>query len=296
MNPDIFAEWHSRQGHQVIKTESSYWCEQGPRIYQAFPYHWVIEPSQDELKQLLISNSAIGLRYSTIPSASNGISSYHVVYEDNEYLLERLPKKARYDVRKGMNLARVEPIPFSQLATEGWQLRYETLERQGRTKAENRRFWEVLCRTADGLHGFEAWGALVQGKMTAALIAFTCDDCCSILYQQSLTKYLPFSVNSALTYEFTNQVLKRPGKPWIFYGLHSLDAPASVDEFKLNMGFIAKPVKQRVVFHPIIAPLFNPISYKVIKQLKLWNRSNTSLAKMEGMVRFYLQGKDPAIH
>lgn len=259
-------------------------------MYQAFPYHWLIEPDQDELDQLLKSHLAIGLRYSSTASAIKGKTSYHVVYDNFDYPIEILPKKARHDVRKAMSLARVEPISFSRLATEGWQLRYETLIRQGRTKAENQVGWELLCRSAEGLAGLEAWGLFVDGQLSAALIAITCDDCCSILYQQSLTRYLSKGINNALVFEFTNVVLRRPKKLWIFYGLHSLDAPASVDEFKFRMGYRAKPVKQRVVFHPMIVPLFNPTSYKVIKRFKAWNPSNPTLAKVEGMVRFYLEG------
>ena len=66
-----------------------------------------------------------------------------------------------------------------------------------------------------------------------------------------------------------------------------------MDEFKFRMGFTAKPVRQRVVFHPTIAPFFNRLSHATIRQLLRWRPEQPVLAKAEGMMRFYLQGKLP---
>ena len=65
MNADIFAEWLRIQGHNVVRTTSSYWYDASPRIYQAFPYHWLIQPTEIELLSLLRQKRAIALRYST---------------------------------------------------------------------------------------------------------------------------------------------------------------------------------------------------------------------------------------
>ena len=92
-------------------------------------------------------------------------------------------------------------------------------------------------------------GAFADGQVVASLMAFTCEDCCVGLSQQSLTGYLDKRVNNALYYAFAHEVMARPGIHRIFMGLHSLDAPASVDEFKFRMNFTPKPVRQRVVFH-----------------------------------------------
>ncbi|MBN1430543.1 MAG: hypothetical protein JXB07_19385 [Anaerolineae bacterium] len=293
MNLGIFAEWLCHQGHLVVQTSSGYWVEVGPHIFQAFPYHWLIKPSSVELQTLFFEHKAVGLRYSTLWDAPEGIASYHVVFERREYPLASLPKKARHDVQRGMKTATIEPISFSRLAEEGWELRLETLQRQGRETAESQSWWQQLCLSADDLPGFETWAAIVEGQLAASLIAVTCDDCCSILYQQSRTGYLSLGVNNALAFVFTNEVLRRPGPPWLFYGLHSLDAPASVDEFKFRMGYTAKPVRQRVVFHPRLAPFFNRASHMLVKGCRAVLPDNPLLAKAEGMMRFYLDGKLP---
>jgi len=293
MNAEVFAEWMRRQGHLVIRTASGHWAQVGPRIYQAFPFHDLIAPGEGELDRLLLDHQAIGLRFSLPWDAKQGVASYHVVYAGERYALDDLSKKARFDVRKGLRIANVEPISFPRAARDGWALRAETLARQGRSAAETKEWWQRLCHSADGLAGFETWAAISEGRLVASLIAFTCDDYCSILYQQSRTEFLSMGVNNALVSVFSREVLERPGIDRIFYGLHSLDAPPSVDRFKLRMGYAAKPVRQRVVFHPWLRPLVNRASHAVLARLVRWQPRNPTLTKAEGMVRFYLEGRRP---
>jgi len=284
------AEWLRRQDHNVIRTASSNWVDAGPRVYQAFPYHWLISPSEEEVAQLLSDHHAIGIRYSAPLNAKKGALSYHVVYQEAGYGLECLSKKARHDVERGASISIVQPISIQQLAKEGWELRQETLIRQGRQNVENREWWMKLCMSAEGLDGFEAWGAIAHNKLVAALFAFSCDDCFSILYQQSLTSYLPYGVNNFLAYSITREVLKRPGPPNLFYGIQSLDAPSTVDSFKFRMGYAAKPIRQVVEFHPILKPFATPFSGTILAGAHKIFPSNRVLAKAAGMVQFYSRG------
>jgi hypothetical protein len=293
MNAEAFAEWLRRQGHHVVRTASCYWYDAGPRVYQAFPYHWVIDPFAEELADIFRRNRAIALRYSTSLGKPPGQISYHVIYDKTSYPLASLSQDARRNVRKGLGHASYEPISMSSLASEGWKLHSETLVRQGRQQAETKEAWERMCLCAEGLPGFEAWGAIHEGALVAALLAHTVDDTVSVLYHQSRTCHLKYGVNNGLTYSFTQTALQRPGIRCVFYGLHSLDAPPGVDEFKFRMEYLAKPVRQRVVFSPLVRPFINRLSYGSLRIcLNLWPGSPT-VAKAEGMVRFYLQGKHP---
>lgn len=293
MNAEIFAEWMRRQGHKVFRTVSSYWYDQGPRVFQAFPYHWLVNPSQEEVEDLLKRHQAIGLRYSTCISNKEGRLSYHAVYEGHEYGFEQLGKWAKKNVRRGLKNCQVEPISFKRLADEGWELQIDTLDRQGRKLALKKGVWKNLCLSAEDLPGFEAWGALVNGKLTASVITFQMEECGYMLFQQCHRDYLSDHVNNALAFIVTQKLISRPNIDSVLYGLHSLDAPASVDEFKFRMGYRAKAVRQRVVFHPAIAPLFNRYSHAALRFLNRLMRGSPTLAKAEGMARFYLEGKCP---
>jgi hypothetical protein len=293
VNADIFAEWFRRQGYKVIRTPSSYWYEAGSRVYQAFPYDWVIEPDEEELRNLLLKNNAIALRYSAPLRAKEGKISYHVVCENKGYDLGCLCRQTRQNVKRGLQSVSIEPIPISRLATEAWDLRQDTLERQGRTGAETREWWQRLCLSAEDLPGFEAWGAISEGKLVASFLAFKCDHCYHLLHEQSSTAHLESRSNNAIFYYVMHEAFKRHDISVAFFCLQSLDAPASVDQFKFRMGCTAKPVRQRIVFHPCFRPLVNSLAHRLVSRLLRQNQGNRVLAKAEGMFRFYLQGKRP---
>jgi len=293
VTPDNFAKWLKLQGCHVIRTESTYWHSQGYRTYQAFPYHWTIQPREEELRKLLQENKAVGLRYSTPITAPVGQSSYHVVFEDSVYEIGNLSKWARKNVRRGLRNCSVEPISLERLAQEGWELQRDTLDRQGRNLKVSREDWECRCRAAVDLPGFEAWGALVKGRLGASVITFLMNDCCYMLYQQCHRDFLAVHLNNALSFIVTRTMVQRPSVRSIFYALHSLDAPASVDEFKFRMGYKAKPVRQRVVFQPWLAVLVNKASHTLVKGLLRLRPGNPTLSKCEGMMCFYLEGQRP---
>jgi hypothetical protein len=234
----------------------------------------------------------VGLRYSTPVDARQGRLSYHAVYEKPSYALEQLERRTRRNVQIGLKNCSVEPISFERLAEEGWDLENDTESRQNRASAMRREAWRKKCLAAADLPGFEVWGALVGSRLAASMITFQMGDCCEMLYQEVLREYLPARVCNALCFVVTRTMVERPGIDSLLYGVQSLDAPASVDEFKFRMDYAAKPVRQRVLFHPLLSPFFNRGTHALAKRL-LARRPSPALAKAEGLVRFYLEGKRP---
>ncbi len=277
----------------MVRTRSTYWHSQGPGAYQAFPYHWVIQPAEEELSHFIRAQRALALRYSTTLDSPVGHISYHAVYERAEYGMDDLSQWTRKNVRRGLRNCSVEPISFDRLAEEGWALQSDTLARQGRHVKLPRDAWRKRCLAAADLPGFEAWGALVHGRIAASILTFQMQDCYYMLYQQCLRQYVPLNINNALSFVVTRTMIARPPLRSILYGLHSLDAPKHVDEFKFRMGYEAKPVRQRVVFHPWLAPAVNRLSHTLLRFILRVRQGNPTLSKTEGMVRFYLEGKRP---
>ncbi|MCE5208168.1 MAG: hypothetical protein LLG42_07630 [Chloroflexi bacterium] len=293
MNAENFAGWLRKNGHTVIQTQSSYWYDAGPRVMQAFPYHWLIEPEEDELNDLLQKHNLLALRYSCPLRSSKGMISYHAIYEEPDYTLELLDRRSRQNVNKGLNHCTVEPIPFQRLADEGWQLENDTLDRQAREGRHDEKSWKNLCLAAAEIPGFEAWGALVNGKLAASMLTFQQSDCCEMLYQQCQREYMNDRVNNALTFVVSQTMMRRSTIKSIFYTLHSLDASPNVDEYKFRMNFKPKPVRQRVVFHPLFVLFANKNLYNIVAGLYKRNPKSHALAKTKGMLNFYLQGKLP---
>lgn len=293
MNAEIFAEWLRRQGHQVVRTESSHWFDASPRVYQAFPYHWLIRPAEEELTDFLRQNKAIGLRYSTPVDSPVGRISYHAVYEQADYTLEMLDRRTRQNVRAGLGRCRVEPITLQRLAGEGWSLEADTVDRQGRSARMSEEAWKRRYLSACELPGFEAWGALVENRLVASLLSFQMDDCCELISQQCHRDFMNARVNHALAFSVTQTMMRRPGIRSIFYTLQSLDAPSSVDDFKFRMGYVARKVRQRVVFHPWLQPAIGPTCLAVARKLANSKPTIPVLPKAIGMIQFYIEGRRP---
>ncbi len=293
MNPEIFAEWLRRQGHRVVRTESSYWFDASWKTYQAFPYHWLIQPSEQELRTFIRKNHVLGLRYSSPVDTGNGRISYHAVYDGPCYDLNVLDRRTRQNVRTGLNRCRVAPIPLERLAEEGWDLELDTAHRQHRQAKIGKEAWRRRYLSAVDLAGFEAWGALIEDRLVASLLSFRSENCCELISQQCHRDFISARVNHALTFTVTQTMMSRSGISSIFYTLQSLDAPPSVDEFKFRMGYSAKPVRQRVVFHPLLAPAIAPAWFRIVQGLMKLNPENPVLTKAVGMLKFYLEGRRP---
>lgn len=290
MNAEVFAEWLRRQGYRVIRTVSSYWYEASPRVYQAFPYHWVIQPTEDEILGLLRRNHAIALRYSAPVSHPLGKISYHAIYDQPAYTLEGLDRRSRQNIRTGLKNCSVEPVTFQRLAEEGWCLEVDTATRQGRKPAMDQQAWCRRYLAAADLPGFEAWGALVDGCLTATLLTFQIEDWSEFISQQCQHDYLCARVNNALTYVVTQTMINRPEIHSIFYTIQSLNAPPSVDEFKFRMGFVARPIRQRVAFHPLIPSVVLHCAHAMLARYLKRAPENPFYSRAEGVLRYHLQG------
>ncbi len=288
MNAETYAEWLRRQGHQVIRTPNTYWHSEGLAVYQAFPYHWLIEPSEAELADIFSGHRAVAVRYCMPPGCRQGCLSYSIVFEGGTYGFENLGYRTRKNVRRGLRNCTVEPISFQRLVDEGWDLRLDALDRQRRHLKITNESWRKRYLNAADLNGFQAWGAFVNNHLAGYLVTFQMDDCVCIVDQQSHRDYLDLNINNAITFVASQSAAAQPGIRILFYGLESLDAPARVAEFKFHMGYTAKPVRQRVVFHPGLSVFANRFSYAVVSRIAKWLPVNRHFSKAEGMLRICL--------
>jgi hypothetical protein len=129
--------------------------------------------------------------------------------------------------------------------------------------------------------------------MAASVIICRIGDTIYVPYAFFHGKYLGQYVNNALFFSVSCNLLARAGINSIFFNVHSLDAQKSVDGFKFRMGLKAKAVRQRVVFNPLLEPFITKSTQNVVTTLLKRYPRQASLAKVEGMIRFYLDGIQP---
>ena len=291
MNAEIYSEWLRRQGLKVIRTKSSWWHSQVRGVFQSLPYHELIEPSVEELDELTRQYKALALRYSSPVQAERGSPSYHVVHTGSEYGFNNLSAWARKNVRRGLKNTSVQPISLDRYIREGWLLRVDTLARQKRALRETRGDWERIYRAIADLPGFEIWAAESGSRLAATVVIFRMETWYYMVYQQCHSDFLREHAPNALSFTVTQELARRLGIDGIFYGMQSLDAPASVDEFKFRMGYEARPVRQCVTFHPWVKPLVNRFTYGALRRVTQFAPGRYWPAKAEGMVRVFLESE-----
>ena len=292
MDAETYAQWLRGQGQQVVRTASTYWHSEGLRVYQAFPYHRLIVPSTLELSEMFYQHRAIALRYCTPEDSAEGCPSYSIVFENDRYDLDVLGYRTRKNVRRGLRNCHVEAITFRRLADEGWLVRTDALERQGRRLTVTRDLWRKRYLSAADLPGFQAWGATVGDHLAGYIVTFRMGECLCIIDQQSHRDYLNLNVNNALTFVVSQDAVRDPDVKLVFYGHESLDAPPRVTEFKLHMGYEAKAVRQCIKFHPFVSPFVNPLLYFATRYAATAFPKNRALSKAAGMLRFCLAEKN----
>ena len=288
MQTNPFLEFLARQGHRIVETESCYWYDAQPGFYFYFPYNRLITPGRDELKRVLWRQPCIGIRYFT-PVECFGKESFMIVCSDKSYDITSVdPHYARRQTRRGLEHFDIRQLEFKELAQLGISLNRDTLVRQGRDpRIYDEKKWQLYCSSADGLDGFEAWGAFSEKNLASFMVTFLMDDHFTILHQSSASEYLPLYPNNALVFYVTKLKLALPEINAVSYGPQSLDAPESLDTFKFRMGYKKKPMKQTIVFNPLVRPFINLFSYKLIQRLSAFRPVSDTFRKIEGIVRFY---------
>jgi len=288
MQPETLSEYFKRQGYRIFKSESCYWYNVQPGFYFNIPYHRLISPSKEELNKILWGIPCIAVRYFAHTDCI-GKSSYMIVCSDKNYDITSVdPKYARRQTRRGLENFQIRQIDFKELAKHN-SINIDTLIRQGRKIGiwTNKR-WKQYCLSADGLCGLEAWGAFHEDILVAFIVAYQMDDYYEILHHSSATQYLQLYPNNALVYYLTKLKLSTDEVNHVSYGPESLDAPASLETFKFRMGFQKQPMKQGIVFHPIIKPFINKFTYNLIQRFAA-RRSEDFWRKLEGVLRFYME-------
>ncbi|MBV9766245.1 MAG: hypothetical protein JOZ48_15470 [Acidobacteriaceae bacterium] len=280
MNAAEFAHFWELRGHRVVETKSAYWYNQQALFYLSIPYHRAISPSLSEQARVWIDGPAIGLRFPAI-SAGEGRPGGLFLCSNRDYNFGLLEKKARNQVRRGLENCVIEQIDFAYLAKRGLELHLETLARQqrhGGSMVEKQ--WLRMCEVAARTRDCQAWGALVNGQLAAFMATALVEKYFTILEQCSATAYLAHYPNNALVFSVTKEKLKDPRIEYVSYGLKSLENTVGLDHFKHQMGFQLKEWQDTIVFNPILKPFIGSKSRRIIDAIahrfpksELWRKA-----------------------
>jgi hypothetical protein len=257
MKDESFAEFWKLQGHRVVKTSGAFWYDAHPLAYLSIPYHRMLALRRQELLKVWLTGPALIVRYPAATADTGRVGGLFVCANRN-YDLSALDKKARNQTRRGLENCAIELIDFAQLAEQGYSLVLDTLQRQQRSQ-DNMPLerWRRYCAAAAQIKDFEAWAAVVKGRLAAFLVTALIEDCFSILYQSSATAELDCHPNNALVFDVVRRKLAAAEVSYVSYGLKSIDTTGRLDHFKQQLGFELRPFAE----HAAVNPMFRPFLY-----------------------------------
>lgn len=285
MDVDTYAEYLKTRGHKVVQTDSCYWRSEDGFFFASVPSHRLIEPARIEMLKVFFEGKAVGIRYPAPPTSNSDKDSYQIVCSNPSYDFGSLHQKARNQTRRGLENCQVRQIDFDYLADHGEPLIIESFERQGRIRTGNPGAFQRHCNSWKSVEGFEVWGAFIEDELTAFMIVQLLEDFCHIEWIYSSGRYLRAYPNNALVFTVTKEMLSRPGISQVSYGLEPLKSLQGLARFKLRMGYEKRPLKQRVVFNPLLKPFFNRATYPLLAAYAQRQPQSEFWQKVEGVMR-----------
>jgi hypothetical protein len=219
-----------------------------------------------------------------------GVASFQLVVDEVNYELASLSGKARNQTRRGLENCTVRQVAIGELEGQGaLRLSRDTLERQGGTIATSHdSYWRQYLAAAADTRTMEAWGAYCEGNLASFLIACRLDDCMNVLIVRSHRDWLKRYPNNAMVYTFTREAIARDFVSQVSFGLASLRAGLEkLDHFKEGMGYVRRPIGQRIELHPLLRVAARTPLLGAIRRFAEHRSQRPAFGKIAGMLRWY---------
>lgn len=290
MNRDETAVFMERLGHRVVRTESCYWYNLQPRFFLAFPHSQPVSPSPTELKKVFTDVGCIGMRFPS-PLNAQGRRSFALVLDNRSYDFCHLSANTRSKVRRGLKQCDIRRLEPAFARRHGRMANTDTLTRMRFRKDpyDWDRYWDAVDATA----GVEVWGALREKELLAYLVVIVVEGCAEIPIERSRNDGLHCYPNNALVFTVSKELINRPEVEHILFGLESLESVVGVDQFKESMGFQRRPIRQRIIFHPLLERVVKSSLFRrTVQHIAKRRSQNEFWRKLEGLLVFHRSSND----
>jgi hypothetical protein len=251
LDTDRLLSFFRDSGFKVYRTANAAWYEAGPRFLLGVPTHEAVNINRAEGREAMRATGALGIRYIT-SDADTGRESWQMVASGDDYDISMFSSNTRSKVRRGLKNNEVRRISGQDLKSAGEKAFLDTVSRQGRADRYGVDRWHKLLDAADATEGIEIWSAWHEDTLAAYMLIMLFEDSSEFYEARSRNDTLRYYPNNALLYTLTHDVLVERKIPQITFGIEGLEELDSLDSFKLAMGYTKRPVRQHVMFHPLI--------------------------------------------
>lgn len=275
-----------RSGVHVVPGEAgTFWVRHESGAMVRVPKFHLAPPLARNVQHTLWRGRAAVASYLLEPDTYHPANAWLYLCTDQAYSLEKLAANARRDIRHGLRELKITPLTAEQLLTHGFPAFRDTRSRNGLndgTMEEFRRWFNGLAKLPEIVY-LGAW----KDEQLAAFADITeVDDWADFgcFSMDALRRYTP---NDALVYSVISRYLIERKCRLVSYGLSSVQNEsnaAGLHRFKLKLGFEARAVHRAFVPHPLMRPLFNPLTLWGVSTMLRFKPGGRHLRKAQGVL------------
>jgi hypothetical protein len=269
------AELLERRGRRVLDQGGVFWTnvDIDSRYYTSLPDQLCADVGREEAHELLRQTGGALARFPSrrIP----GLPCGAYVVQDRQYALQKLQKRTRNFVRRGLESCQMRLVERHELLEQGLELNLDTMARHGRRRPEfgDPQTWARTVAAVYETRGSECWGAFVGDRLASYVM------CCRdvgwehLLIQMSRTELLKSYPNHAIDYFLIERAMANPEVAGVCLGSLPLRHGEGLHNYKLRMGYEVAAQDAVVVAHPMLEPLATSrFTGPLARQAQRWSR------------------------
>ena len=285
-----YVEALRRQGKKAfLEKDGVLWQESERFAMERQPDFCLDVPQPREVRSLLRRCRCLVATCIVPADSAHPANAWLYVCEDRGYTLEGLGSPARRNARRACREFRFDFIDPAALLLHGTRPFCDTRTRVGLSDGTPQLFQKYAAALIAN-PGYKFVGAWRGDQLAAFLWMLLVNDWATI-GAYAANEHLRYCPNNGLLHFALDYCLTQGRCRVVSYGLSSIQAGenvATLDFFKKKVGFEARPVHRDFLFHPLLRPLVNPLSYWLLQRfVRIWPR-NRLLRKGLGLAAIQL--------
>jgi len=272
----------------MSEDSKSIWAPAARGELQRFPMELTDDADPSVVRSLLKRRGVWVVSYQLEPGTGATANCFDYVCRDNKHEIDKLPKNARRDIRRGLRSFEIRRSSWDEFVAHGFRAHADTNDRHGYAPPADDEV-ERMARQWRRSPCHEVWGAWADNALAAWMVVVRIDDWSWITVVRSCTDALRLCPNNALLYKITRQLLVHEKRQYVTYGLSSIQvkvAELSMHKYKVRMGYQAIPMHRRFVLYPPLRPFIQSrIGSTALEKLAGILPQSANLRKLAGMSR-----------
>ena len=250
MTEHALAPFYQALGHRVWTRFGALWIDVGRFTLITAPANAVVTVSRNDVQELLRESGRLAAVFPTAQDV--GVECLNHWVRDRNYSLKSLQSKFRANVVRNHEKFQVRRMEWGELRDCGPSVYRSTMERRGVAahSSTSEKGWSEICAAGERTPGLEVTGCFLGDVLTGFMVSWTQQDLCYSLSLFGDRNYSDLRAANVLVYNYTQQMMNRPGIVSVSMGRDWWPPVESKSRFKRHAGYAEERLFLGVILHP----------------------------------------------